>query len=151
PGAHETVAKVLIDGQWRLVLLGVDGTVRDLVPQAHHALELQAPTWNADGSLIAYQVEAPDGIHYEGHIANAEGTSDQVVRRPTQSAWNTAWSPARNQLVYFVQEPAGGFRLDTVRVEPRSQPVAISSTFDVGNVGWSPDGRWVIAQFDADP
>jgi Tol biopolymer transport system component len=140
PGAPEVVAKVLLDNHWQLAILGLDGSARSLGPQAHHALELQAPTWSADGSRIAYQLENADGIRYEVHVANADGTNDRVVSGPTQSAWSTAWSPASNELVYFGQEPEGGYRLYTVGVDPGSAPITVSPTFFVGNFGWSPDG-----------
>ena len=151
PGTQEVLAKVLIEGHWQLAILAVDGSVRTLGPQARHALELLAPSWSADGSQLAYQTEAADGVTYQVHVAAADGTGDRVVSGPDLSAWNTAWSPTGDLLLFLGQQPEGGYRLYTVQVDRDQPPVAVGPRFDIGNFGWSPDGRYVIAQLDTDP
>ncbi len=150
PGAQEVVARMSVDNHSVLAILRLDGSIQELGPHALHALELDAPTWSSDGSRLAYQLEAADGIRYEVHVANADGSGDRVVSGPAQSAVEAAWSPAADTLAFFGQEPDGGYRLYTVGIETASEPVVVSPTFFAGNVAWSPDGRFLVAQFDTD-
>jgi Tol biopolymer transport system component len=150
PGASEIVARVLGSSGGSLSVIGLDGTVRDVGPQAHHALELQAPTWSSDGTRIAYPLEAADGIHYQLHVVSVDGLHDRAVTSADVSALSPVWSPAADMLLCLVDQGDGRYRLATVSTEPGSQLTTISPPFGSTDFGWSPDGRWVIAQFDVD-
>jgi dipeptidyl aminopeptidase/acylaminoacyl peptidase len=150
PGSPQVVSRALVDQHRRLAVLGIDGSVRTIGDYARHAFELVDPSWSADGSRIAYPIEASDGVKYQVHTINPDGTDDRVISGSV-SAWDAVWSPTDAMLVFLGQRPSGGYRLYTAATSGLGEPVAISPRFDIGNFGWSPDGRSVIAQLDTDP
>src|SRR5262249_29259100 len=126
PGAREVVSRALVDDHRRVVILGVDGSIRTIGSMyALHGFELANPGWSADGSRIAYPLEASDGVTYQVHVVDADGTRDVVVSG-SRSAFDAVWSPASDVLVFLGQQPSGGNRLYTAGGAGGAEPVAIS-------------------------
>ena len=102
-------------------------------------VDMGAPTWSPDGSLLAV-----DGWDDSGSIVytiRPDGTDRRLVLK---NAWSPSWSPDGTRLV-VVRNGGGGAVLVTVRADGSDHSSSRSTGTTDGAIDpvWSPDGKWI--------
>lgn len=146
-GANKIVFQSNRNGSYDIYAMNIDGS--SLTQLTHSSGDKWGAVWSADGQQIAY-VSDPYGIS-NIYIMNANG---QDVKRLTDSPvdnFSPTWSPDGTQIACAQHFHDTVSRIQVVNVSSKTfYYVYYSEGSYMGNVGWSPDGKWLIYDADVD-
>ena len=153
----ETLALALGEGEWsdvqgwdssRVALLSVDSGEVSLLSREVPGAEVAYLQWSANGAEIAFARSGPDGR--EIVAVDVETGDESRLLALSDGQFGFTLSPdGREMLVPTYPDPGGVDDGRAAAVLPRQRPPrrrARSSSGGIGQVAWSPGGRWVAMQ-----
>jgi serine/threonine protein kinase len=127
------------------------GTPRQLI----HDID-SSPSLSPDGSRFVYLRWTPgQNDHYsEIHVANKNGTNDQIVYTSSGTAEAPAWSPQPNQIAWIEQIGPGDSVINVLDLVSKAkssiaQPKdsLFGPTRSGSNLAWLPDGKHLLVLY----
>jgi serine/threonine protein kinase/Tol biopolymer transport system component len=141
-----TEQSLYIRDLYQISVLG--GTPRQIV----HNVDSQ-PSFSPDGSRMVYLRQTPELKDHltEIHIADRNGSNDQLMYSDAETAGFPVWSPDGNSIVWSTISNPGSalFILDIAskKVSQIPAPRGIAYNFDIA---WLPDSRSVLVTYNRD-
>ncbi len=144
PDSRRVVYASMRGTSWNLYV--IDATTRSERALTSGAARSYAPRVSPDGQLIAYQRDGD-----EIRVVGIDGTNDRRVARadvgepPFSGSGTITWA-SDSRAIAFTARGAGGFGNVWVAAMDGTAPqqVTFGADANVGNVQWSPDGRFLL-------
>ena len=140
------------DGEWiaflrqeesRIYLLRPDGSDLQAIGPAESLL--QPADWSADGKNLLCWGQDPDSSTRTGYLNLETGLFTELAL-PGQNPYHPHLSPDGNWLVYVAERIPGRMANGVYLARSDGSQARLLMQLDywpVGNIGWSPDGRWL--------
>ena len=136
----------VVGGQPALAVIGADGAGFRRIAGGDALRVAGANSWSPDGEWIYFDAAADDG----NHIYRASVRTGELVRLTDQAlaAFAPALSPDGRQVSFIAMAPNAAMRLDlyVMSAEGGEPRLLLEGAL---NDGWSSDGRWILAEWQA--
>ena len=103
-----------------------------------------SPIWSPDGKQFAYYWFDKVEEKCEFHIANTDGTNDQVIEKGKNALYPVAWSPDGNYILCANQGEDGSGEGVLFSVKDRRSKILKRSKKKVSGANFSSDSKYIV-------